>query len=89
VGVAILPIREGGAKLEMRPKGQYFDVTVIHNSDTDQQPEVAALSHPDVATVEGIDTDRVRVTLMAGADADAYEAVLEVDPGVKRFVIQG
>ena len=73
----------------MRPKGQYFDVTVIHDSDTDQQPEVAALSHPDVAIVEGIDTDRVRVTLIQGTDAEAYEAVLEADPGVKSFVIQG
>lgn len=59
-----------------------YEMKVASSTDSDAQPLVAALEHPAVATVLGIDTHRVRVTLIDGADTEAYEDALESDPAV-------
>ena len=63
----------------------HYELTVTSDPDSDTQPEVASLNHPAVATVQGIDTGRVRVTLHNGADVAGFEAALENDVDVKRY----
>lgn len=62
-----------------------YEVRVAHDSDTDIQPTVPSLESALVQTVAGIDTDRVLVTLIPGADAKAYEALLESDDKVSSY----
>ena len=62
-----------------------YTMTVKSNTDSDIQPVVASLEHPDVTGVVGIDTDRVRVTMREGADLAAYEEFLEQDVDVFEY----
>ena len=63
-----------------------YKITVVSDTDSDMQPVVAALNSPMVESVQGIDTHRVWVALVAGADTAAYERLLDSDPNVMRYI---
>jgi hypothetical protein len=62
-----------------------YTMTVSTDHESDMQPIIASLERPDVLSVAGIDTDRVRVTLVSGANVVAFEAALDADDDVKHY----
>ena len=62
-----------------------YELQVAHDSDSDIQPQIPSLKSAMVSEIRGVDTDRVVVTLTAGSDMAAYEALLESDPMVYEY----
>lgn len=65
--------------------GPQYLVTVKHNSDSDIQPDVPSLRHRWLTEVQGIDTNRVCVTLCDGAPMCEFESLMDADDAVIEY----